>query len=172
MSASGQRLLGVPREQTVGIDHGHAPTLSNKQRGSSKHTTNKTLRAWRFNFGLTRGRDKISEAARDLAIRCAASNPNHGAIHMVEATNILELQLLGARKTLARASACKAVKDEFKAKGMKISGFSGREISLAADSYLTRHPELLVEASHFGRVGLHLIKLFIVGAVRAFDVGI
>jgi len=80
---------------------------------------------------------------------------------MVEATNILELQLLGARKTLARASACKAVKDEFKAKGMKISGFSGREISLAANSYLCAHPELLVEAAerverwiaagHFGK---------------------
>ena len=79
---------------------------------------------------------------------------------MVEATNILELQLLGA-KTLARAQACKLVKDEFRAKGMKISGFSGRDISLAADSYLAHRPELLVEAAerverwiaagHFGK---------------------
>ena len=80
---------------------------------------------------------------------------------MVEATNILELQILGARKTLAHAQACKAVKDELRSQGMKISGFSGREISLAADSHITRHPELLVEAAerverwiaagHFGK---------------------
>jgi len=79
---------------------------------------------------------------------------------MVEATNILELQLRGAR-TLARAQACKLVKDELRSRGIKPTQFSGREIGLAANSYLTRHPELLVEAAerverwiaagHFGK---------------------
>jgi hypothetical protein len=66
---------------------------------------------------------------------------------MVEATNIIKLQLLGARKTLAQASACKAVKRDFQRQGIKPGQFSGREISLAADSYLCAHPELLVEAA-------------------------
>jgi len=66
---------------------------------------------------------------------------------MVEAMNILELQLLGARKTLAQASARKAVKRDFQRQGIKLGQFSGREISLAADSYLAHHPELLVEAA-------------------------
>ena len=80
---------------------------------------------------------------------------------MVEATNILELQILGASKTLAHAQACKAVKDELRSQGIKPTQFSGREIGLAADSYLTHHPELLVEAAerverwiavgHFGK---------------------
>ena len=80
---------------------------------------------------------------------------------MAEAKPSLLLPLLGARKTLAHAQACKAVKDELRSQGIKPTQFSGREISLAADSYLTRHPELLVEAAerverwiaagHFGK---------------------
>jgi hypothetical protein len=80
---------------------------------------------------------------------------------MVEATTILELQILGARKTLAQASACKAVKRDFQRQGIKLGQLSGREISLAAESYLAHHPELLVEAAerverwvaagHFGK---------------------
>jgi len=66
---------------------------------------------------------------------------------MVEATNILEIEILGARKTLAQASACKAVKRDLQRQGIKLGQFSGREISLAAENYLTRHPELLVEAA-------------------------
>jgi len=78
--------------------------------------------------------------------------PSHDANSLARGTmeramTTIELQLLGASKTLAQAQACKAVKDELRKQGIKPSKFSGREISLAAESYLAQHPELLVEAA-------------------------
>jgi len=78
--------------------------------------------------------------------------PSHDANSLARGTmeramTTIELQPLGARKTLAHASACKAVKDNWRKEGIKLGQFSGREISLAADCYLCAHPELLVEAA-------------------------
>ncbi len=82
----------------------------------------------------------------------ASSNPNQSKTGhaMVEAENSLQQIQFRARMgrevvTEARRRAIKATKRELQAQGHKFQHMSRRDIVLAAEEYLAKHPELIAE---------------------------
>ena len=70
---------------------------------------------------------------------------------MAEANRSLRHAQLRARMgvavvTLARQRATTRVKEQFRARGLKVAHMSHREIVVAAEEYLAEHPELIAEA--------------------------
>ena len=70
---------------------------------------------------------------------------------MAEANHSLHHAYLRARigvavMTLARQRAIARVKEQLRAKGLKVAHFTHREIVVAAEEYLAEHPELIAEA--------------------------
>jgi hypothetical protein len=55
--------------------------------------------------------------------------------------------MTGATMTLARYYAKQAVKEEWKRRGLKPHHIAASQLNLAADAYLTNHPELIALAT-------------------------
>ncbi len=63
---------------------------------------------------------------------------------MAEATPIIHPQPSFVIATLARQSALNAVKKEARAKGLKVSHFAVRELSIMAQEYIAQHRQALI----------------------------
>ena len=59
----------------------------------------------------------------------------------------LRASMIGGVCTIAHQRARDAVKRQLRDKGLRVSHFSAKEISLLADEYFTQHPELINEAA-------------------------
>ena len=59
----------------------------------------------------------------------------------------LRASMIGGVCTIAHQRARDAVKRQLRDKGLRVSHFSAKEISLLADEYFAQHPELINEAA-------------------------
>ena len=59
----------------------------------------------------------------------------------------LRASMIGGVVTIARLRARDVVKRQLRDRGLKVSHFSAKEISLLAEEYFTQHPELINEAA-------------------------
>ena len=59
----------------------------------------------------------------------------------------LRASMIGGVCTIARLRARDAVKRQLRDRGLRISHFSAKEISLLAEEYFAQHPELINEAA-------------------------
>jgi hypothetical protein len=80
-----------------------------------------------------------------------SSNPNHTEEPMAQASNSLSQSTFppisaSALHVLARLAAKKAVQDELRSQGVRVSLVKPAEISVRANEYLRQHPELYREA--------------------------
>ena len=66
---------------------------------------------------------------------------------MAEAPSILHPQPSAVIVGLARQTARNAVKAELRAKGLRVTNFSARDLSVMADDYLARHRAELIGAT-------------------------
>ena len=59
----------------------------------------------------------------------------------------LRASMIGGVVTIARLRARNAVKRQLRDRGLKVSHFSAKEISVLAEEYFAQHPELINEAA-------------------------
>ena len=59
----------------------------------------------------------------------------------------LRASMIGGVRTIARRLARDAVKRQLRDRGLKVSHFSAKEISVLAEEYFAQHPELINEAA-------------------------